>query len=85
MQNSVLGRLLGRIMKRRIDTMIGPDQDSPNALLLKAVAAEAPLRTFMMAGNGITYALLEGLVLLINGKIWPGLKALLAARKTVRR
>ncbi|MBN2555698.1 MAG: glycoside hydrolase family 3 C-terminal domain-containing protein, partial [Anaerolineales bacterium] len=85
MQATFFGRLLGRFFKRRIHAMIGPDQDSPNALLLKAVAAEAPLRTFMMAGNGITYALLEGLVLLINGKIWPGLKAVLAARKVVRR
>ena len=85
MRSSALGRLLGRVMARQIEALTQDDPDSPNAVLMRSAAAEAPLRIWMMANEDLSYALLEALVLLINGQVWAGLKALIAARKPVRR
>ena len=79
MQASFVGRILSRVMQNQIDKRIKDDPESPNAMLMLAMADEAPLRTFIMAGDGFTHAVLEALVQIINGQFLRGLFALVRA------
>jgi len=75
MLDSTLGRLLGRIMDWQIKSMFKHDPDNPNALMVAASAWESPFRSITM--GGFTFEMLDGLLLMINGKFIRGLWALL--------
>ena len=67
-------------MKKQISGMIEGQEDTPTALLMEAMADEAPLRTMLMTGDGsITREILDGMLIMINGKFFKGLSALLKA------
>lgn len=85
MQTTFIGRLIARMMKRRMDEMVENDPESPNTMLMQAILREAPLRTFMMAGEGITYDLLEALTLMVNGKFMRGLIELRRAKRRAKQ
>ena len=80
MTGSFIGRLLGSFMSKQINKMIQGQEDTPIALLMEAMAREAPLRTMLMTGGGsITREMLEALLLMINGKFFKGLFGLVKA------
>jgi hypothetical protein len=75
MLDSTLGRLLGRVMRWKIKSMFKHDPDNPNALMVAASAWESPIRSVTM--GGFTFEMLDGLLLMLNGKVIRGLAALL--------
>ncbi|MCK4898480.1 MAG: glycoside hydrolase family 3 C-terminal domain-containing protein [Anaerolineales bacterium] len=78
LQDSFIGRQLGKVMQRQVQSSIKDDEESPTAQLFKAMAREAPLRTMLMMG-GITREMLNALLIMINGKFFKGLYALVKA------
>ncbi len=82
MRGTLVGRLLAAQMEKQMQVMIKGQEDSPTALLMRAMAREAPLRLLlMMSGGAMSRATLDALLLLINGRFFKGLGALLKARK----
>jgi beta-glucosidase len=75
MLDSNPGRLLGRVMDWKIKDMFKHDPDNPNALMVGASAWESPIRSITM--GGFTFEMLDGLLLMLNGKVIRGLVALL--------
>jgi beta-glucosidase len=83
MQDSFIGRLLGRFMKSQVNAMIASeDEESPTALLLAANVKEAPLRAMLMTPDGaVSREMLDALLIMINGRFFKGLGALIAAAR----
>ena len=83
MQGSFIGRLLGSYMKRQVNVMISSeDEESPTALLMSAMVKEAPLRLMLMSADGaVSREMLEALLMMINGRFFKGLGALIAAAR----
>lgn len=83
MTDSVFGRLLHNYVGKQMVKMMEGQEDTPNALLMEAMAIEGPLRTLLMAGDGsITREMLDGLIIMLNGHFFKGAAALInAARK----
>jgi beta-glucosidase len=80
MTNSFIGRQLGNFMRKQIKSLIKGQEDTPIALLMEAMAREAPLRVMMMTGDGsITRDMLDALLVMINGKFFKGLGAFVKA------
>jgi beta-glucosidase len=79
MRGSFIGRQFGHMMERQIRGMIGDDLESPTAMLLMAIVKETPLRTMMMFGEGVSREMLDALLMMINGKVFRGLGALIKA------
>jgi beta-glucosidase len=80
MTDSFVGRQLFGLMERQMAKMIQGQEDTPTALLMKAVAREMPLRGMLMSGNGsITREMLDALLVVINGQPLQGLFALVGA------
>jgi len=80
MKDSFIGRQLGNYMNRQVRAMVKDDPDSPTAYLMQAVVREMPLRTMlMMAGGAVSREMLHALLIMINGKFFRGLLALLKA------
>jgi beta-glucosidase len=76
MQGSFVGRQLRSYMQRELTTLVD-EADETNALLLQAMAREAPLRLMLMAGDErLSRDMLEGLLLMINGRYLKGVLAL---------
>jgi beta-glucosidase len=85
MRDSFVGRLLSSFMHKQMARMIQGQEDTPIGLLMEAMAREMPLRSMLMAGGGINREMLDALLVMINGKFFKGLIALLkAARKNKR-
>jgi beta-glucosidase len=81
MKDSFVGRLLGNVMQKQMQRMIQGQEDTPIGLLMEAMAREMPLRTMLMTGGGISREMLEALLLMINGKFFKGIGALLKAMR----
>jgi beta-glucosidase len=82
MSDSFIGRQLHKVMKSQMAKMFQGQEDTPMALLLEAMLEEMPLRGFLMMSDGrLTRDVLEALVLLINGRLFMGVSALL---RTIR-
>jgi beta-glucosidase len=82
MSDSFIGRLLHGYMKKQVGKMIEGKEDTPTALLMEAIAKEAPLRTMLMAGDGqLTREMLDGLLIMINGQFFKGAAALIKASR----
>ncbi len=80
LKSSFIGRQLNKMMAGQMAKMIEGQEDTPTAVLLKAMARESPLRTMLMMGDGsITREMLDALVVLLNGKMIKGAWALLKA------
>jgi len=74
MTGSFAGRGLGLFMRKQIGALIKGQEGSPIALLMQTMAREAPLRTMLMAEDGsVTREMLDGLLVMINGKFIRGL------------
>jgi beta-glucosidase len=81
MQDSFVGRLLGNVMRKQLQELIKDDPDSPTAQVMRAVMKEAPLRLIMMMGDSFNRGMVDGLLLMINGKYLKGLFGLLKAAR----
>ena len=70
-------------MNRQVKAMIASgDEDSPTAMLLSAIVEEAPLRTMLMTGDGtVSREMLEALLIMLNGRFFNGLGALISAAR----
>lgn len=80
MNDSFIGRQLGNRMNRQVQGMLKGDLDSPTAQLMQVIAREAPLRTMLMMGDGtVSREMLYALLIMINGKFFKGLAALVKA------
>jgi hypothetical protein len=56
----------------------GGNDDEPLFIMVKRIAEELPLRGMIMMNSGrITYGMLDGVLLMINGRALPGLRKLL--------
>jgi len=79
MQNSLVGRLLQRIIRRQIAKMIDADLHGPTRLMIEQMALESPLRVLMMfSGGSLNRNMLDGLLMLANGKILKGFRKLIS-------
>ena len=82
MADSFIGRLLHSYMGKQMAKIIEGQEDTPTALLMEAMAKEAPLRTMLMVGDGsITREMLDGLIIMINGHFFKGAAALIKAAR----
>ena len=77
MRDSFIGRRLAKTMSDQVQGMASEDPDSPNALMMEAVVEEAPLRTLMMFSDQLDRGTVEGLLMMINGRLFKGLVRLL--------
>jgi len=58
--------------------MAGGQTHSPIRLMIERSALESPLRVLIMfSGGALSRETLEGLLHLVNGKVWKGIKALI--------
>ncbi|MBM3137559.1 MAG: glycosyl hydrolase [Chloroflexi bacterium] len=81
-----LGRVLSKYMQKEIRKLVAGFEDSPNALMMKQMTMEGPLRLLLMsAGSHINRGMMEGLLMMINGQLLRGLSHLLKARKALKR
>ena len=78
---SFIGRQFAGMMKRQMDKMIVGKEDTPMALLLDAMAHEMPLRGMLMGDSPLSRAMLEALLLMMNGRFFKGLFDLLKASR----
>jgi beta-glucosidase len=79
MTDTIAGRLLYKLIQRKIDKMTdgGTDED-PISIMMKRVAEELPLRCMIMMNSGkLTYGMLEAMLMMINGRALRGMRKLL--------
>jgi len=81
MQHSFIGRMLHKRMNKQMQEMFGSDPDSPNARMMMAAVKETPLRFLLMFGGDLNRGMVEGMLMMINGKFFKGLSALLKSRE----
>jgi beta-glucosidase len=80
MVDTFIGRLLYSFMGKQMAKMIEGQEDTPTALLVEAIGREAPLRIMLMSGGGsVTREMLGALLIMINGKFFKGLFAMVKA------
>lgn len=82
LQHSFVARKLTKVIKKQAADLIGGDPDSPNTKMMQAMVAEAPLRSLLMfGGDAMNRGVVNGILLMINGKFLKGLSLLLKSRK----
>jgi hypothetical protein len=59
--------------------MIQGQEDTPTGLMLETMSNEMPMRSLLMSGGLFTQGILEGLLEMINGRLLPGLIAVIRA------
>ena len=79
MTDTIAGHLLYKVIQRKIGKMTaGGSDDEPLSIMVKRMGEELPLRGMMMSSGRITYGMLDGVLMMINGKAWRGMRKLLA-------
>ena len=74
MQGSMVGRILQKIIRNQIDDLVDETMHGPTRLMIEQMALESPLRVLVMFSNGaLNRQLLDGLLLIANGRILKGL------------
>ena len=77
---SPVARLLMRVMRRQAMAFVGGDPKSPLGRIISAAIGDMNLRMFrMMTGGAVDGRLLDGLLLLVNGRYGLGLRTVLRA------
>lgn len=84
MKHSLIIRYLLSLISRQIEKMVHANPESPNAYLMRATAAEAPLRTLLMADQ-FNRKSVNGLLMLINRQYGKWLSNLLPKRNKSRK
>ncbi len=82
MGDSFIGRQLLKMMQKQIEKMVKDDPEGATALMIKSMIKGMPLRTLlMMGGDALNRDMLEGLLVMMNGKFFKGLFTLMKAAK----
>jgi beta-glucosidase len=80
MNDSFIARKLYSFLKRQMRQMIQDQEDTPTALMMEATLREIPLRAMlMMGGDTLNREMLDALLIMINGKFFRGVGALIKA------
>ncbi len=79
MEESFVARQLNKIIEKQVQEQIKDDPDSPNAQMTNATVKEAPPRLLMNFSDQLNRGMLDGLMLMINRKLFRGLLTLLRA------
>jgi beta-glucosidase len=80
MNDSFIARQLQAYLERQMGRMIGVEEDTPTALLMRAMVKELPLRGVLMISDGaISREMLDALIAMINGRIVRGAGRLISA------
>jgi beta-glucosidase len=79
MHESFIGRQFAGMMKKQMDKMLAGKEDTPMALLITTMAREMPLRSMLMGNTPFTREMLDALLLMMNGRFFKGLFALMRA------
>ena len=77
MRDTIAGRLLYKVIQRKIDRMTGGNDDEPMSIMVKRIGEELPLRGMMMSSAKVTHGMLDGVLMMINGRAWRGMRKLL--------
>jgi len=77
MSGSFIGRQLTSMMEKQVAKMVKDDPDSATALMMHSMIRGMPLRAMMMmGGDNINREMLEGLLVMLNGRFFKGVFAL---------
>jgi beta-glucosidase len=79
MSGTIAGRLLYKVIQRKIDKMIeGGNDDEPLSIMMRRMGEELPLRGMIMMNSArLTYGMLDGVLMMINGRALRGMHKLL--------
>jgi beta-glucosidase len=78
MTDTIAGRLLYKVIQRKIDKMTeGGNDDEPISIMMKRIGEELPLRGMIMSSGKLTYGMLDGVLMMINGRALRGMRKLL--------
>jgi beta-glucosidase len=82
MTDSFIARQIYNFLNRQMRQMIQDQEDTPTALLMEAMLREIPLRAMLMMGDGtFNCEMLDALLIMINGKFFRGVGALIKAMR----
>jgi beta-glucosidase len=82
MEHSFVARQLRKTILKQAQPLIGDDPENPNAQMISNVLNDAPLRTLtMFGGDAINRGMIDGLLLMINGKFLKGLSLVIRSRR----
>ncbi len=82
MQQSLIARILKRVIEKQTLKVSGDDINSPNARMIRAMLKDAPLRTIIMfGGEAFNRQMGEGILMMINGQFFKGLSHLIRSRR----
>ena len=80
--STVFGWYLRRKFLRMVRASAAPDADERNVRMMLAIVNEMPLRNLgMMSDGAVSMDLVDGLVDILNGRVWRGARAIRAARR----
>jgi hypothetical protein len=79
MTDTICGRMLHKLIQRKIDKMTaGGNDDEPMSIMMKRMGQELPLRGMIMINSEkLTYGMLDGVLMMINGRALRGMRKLL--------
>ena len=79
---SLAGRLLLSFIEKQLEGLVKDDPNNPNAVMMRESVRGLPLRALVMLGQGrVNRGMIEGLLLMVNGRFIRGLITILRARK----
>jgi beta-glucosidase len=80
MTGTIVGRVLYKVIQRKINKMTeGGNDDEPLSIMMRRTGEELPLRGMIMMNSAtITYGMLDGVLMMINGRALRGMRKLLA-------
>ena len=82
MTDFFIARQLYKFLNKQMGEMIEGLEGTPTAVLLDAMGREMPLRSVLMMGAGpLNREMLDALLIIINGKFFKGLGALIRAAR----
>jgi beta-glucosidase len=74
MSDSLIAKLLLKVMEREVEKLVQEDPEGPTALMIRSIIKTMPLRTLMIMGwDRLTPGLIEGLLEMMNGRLISGL------------
>ena len=78
MRDTIVGRLLYKMIQHKIGKMTeSANDDEPLSIMMKRIGEELPLRGMIMSPGKITYGMLDGVLMMINGRALRGMRKLL--------
>lgn len=72
MTHTFFGRIMARFMQKRGQEYVDNDPESPNSLMMKATMEQAPLRLILLMGGDFNREMIDGLLMIINRKVFRG-------------